>query len=240
MTTTYYAPPENIDDRFIRLPADESYHAFKVLRKQIGDELVVVDGVGGWHKIQLVQVSKEACLGQRIESRQEVGEAPIRVRIGLALLKNTSRFEDFVEKAVELGVNEIVPLLTTRTEVKRFKPERLHRILVAAMKQCGRSRLPVLAQPQALKEVLANVPKSPEVLRLICHEKTATTASMYRVVSGCTASSIEVLVGPEGGFTNEEIVEAVSGGWQPVSLGKRRLRAETAAIVAATTALFFE
>jgi 16S rRNA (uracil1498-N3)-methyltransferase len=236
MTTSFYAPPSAIrEGAYVVLPDDEATHAVRVLRKRPGDEIVVVDGVGGWHRVRLDHADRKSASGPILETRRDVGEPAYTLSIGLALLKNRSRFETFLEKAVELGVREVIPLRTHRTEKGQFKVQRAEQLLIAAMKQCGRSRLVRLAPLQSLAVVLG---QDDAELTLIAHEQTAPEESLARVLAAHPAvPSLRVLIGPEGGFRDEEITEAQQAGYMPVSLGLRRLRAETAALVAAATVM---
>jgi len=233
MITTFYAPPEAFRDEWVRLPEDEAHHAVRVLRHRPGDEVIVVDGAGGWYRLCLEQVDRHSVRGRVLETRRDVGEPPYHLTVGLALLKQTARFETFLEKAVELGVSAIVPLLTARTERTHFRPERARRLLIAAMKQCGRSRLPLLHAPRPFAEVLHD----PAALRLLCHEQLDRPRRPLHELLRQPIGDALVLVGPEGGFTTDEVLQAEAAGFQTVSLGARRLRAETAALVAASAFL---
>jgi len=242
MTTSFYAPPSAFrEPDYVELPEEEAAHAVQVLRKRPGDEIVVVDGDGGWYRVRLDQLDRRKAAGKILERRREVGEPVYALSIGLSLLKSRQRFETFLEKAVELGVGEVVPLMTHRTEQRRFRVERARKILLAAMKQSGRSRLVRLAEPQPLADVLRynNVaPGSGQALTLIGHERTAPEHSLSLALAGQpSARTIRILIGPEGGFTEEEVAQARQAGYAPVSLGPRRLRAETAALVAASTVM---
>lgn len=232
MTTTFYAPASSIRGERVVLPAEEARHAVRVLRKRAGDEVVVVDGAGGWHRVRLDRVDEEQAMGTVLETRHGVGEPSYDLTIALGLLKSRNRFETFAEKAVELGVGAIVPLRTRRTEKMGIKAERTQRILTAAMKQCGRSCLPSLVEPTSLSDVVGETGTYDAAL--IAHERTPDGLSIggaLAAVSG--AARVLVLIGPEGGFTDEEVQRAVEAGCTPVWLGPRRLRAETAGIAAA-------
>ena len=239
MTTFFYAPPSARQGDQITLPEDEARHAARVLRKKPGDEILVVDGEGGWFRTRLEEVGKNAVTGQVVERRRDVGEPGYRLTVGMALLKNTGRFETFLEKAAELGVCAVVPLTTARTEKPHLKKARAENILVAAMKQSGRSRLVCLEEPADVQKWLAEKrADSGDVQRLICHEATGADQSIYRALAGRPeAARMEVLVGPEGGFTEAEVATAEAAGFAPVSLGPRRLRAETAALTAAAAVM---
>jgi 16S rRNA (uracil1498-N3)-methyltransferase len=230
-TTSFYAPPEQIQGTTVVLPPDEARHAARVLRLGPGDEIDVVDGEGGWYRVRLHTADKQRVAGDIIERRRLVGEAEVTLDVGLALLKQPGRYETFLEKAAEIGVTGIIPLVTAHTEKQKFNPRRLHNLSIAAMKQCGRSRRVELSDPRPLKEVLTD---DRYELKLICHEETSTDRSLLGTVQRHRgAGRVLVLVGPEGGFSREEVEAARDAGYIPVSLGARRLRAETAAIVAA-------
>jgi len=242
MTTSFYAPPSAFrEPDYVELPEEEAAHAVQVLRKRPGDEIVVVDGDGGWYRVRLDQLDRRKAAGKILERRREVGEPVYDLSIGLSLLKSRHRFETFLEKAVELGVSEVLPLMTHRTEQRRFRVDRARKILLAAMKQSGRSRLVRLAEPQPLADVLRDnsvAPGSGQALTLIGHERTAPEHSLSLALAGQpSARTIRILIGPEGGFTEEEVAQARQAGYAPVSLGPRRLRAETAALVAASTVM---
>jgi len=229
MTTNFYAPPSAIRGQRVVLPDDEARHAHTVLRGEAGDEMVVVDGEGGWYRVRIDHLTSEQGVGTILEQRQEVGEPPIDVTVALGVLKKRSRVETFVEKAVELGVRRIVPLRTARTERTSIREERLRNVMVAAMKQCRRSRLPTLTGVQSAGDVLA---ASDAELPLVCHTGDGAVPLQQAVAEAGPVASALVLVGPEGGFTAAEVDEAVEAGCRPVSLGARRLRAETAGLAA--------
>jgi len=233
MTTTFYAPASCFEGAHVALPPEEAHHAIKVLRHRVGDRIHVVDGVGGWYAVEIKMLDRRRVQGRVVEKQTEVGEPTYHLTVGLALLKNPSRYDWFLEKAVELGVSRIVPLLTERTQKKQFKTVRAEKRLIAAMKQAGRSRLPELAEPIAFTQALTD---KPEGLHVICHEATARDANLYVLLArGAFPATLSVFVGPEGGFSDAEIEQAQAAGLQVASLGPRRLRAETAAIVSATT-----
>lgn len=242
MTTPFYAPPDSFHSSRVVFPEAEAQHAAHVLRKQSGDEVVVVDGVGGWHRVQLGHVSRRQVVGHVLETKREVGEPERPVTIGLGVLKKRSRFETFVEKAVELGVSRIQPLRTERTERNAVRQDRLHSVAVAAMKQCQRSRLPRLSDVRSLKAFLKRVAadaSSPSHVPhvLLCHEQAADAPPLGAVLQSLDdARPLCILVGPEGGFSEREVSAALEADARLVSLGPRRLRAETAGIVATTLA----
>ena len=231
MTTAFYIPTDCFRGKRVVLPDDEARHAVKVLRKQAGDEIVAVDGVGQWYRVRLDQVGQQRAAGTVLETRRGVGEPRYELTIGFGLIKNRNRFETFVEKAVELGVHRIIPLHTARTEKEGIKMERTRNIMIAAMKQCGRSRLPAVADPTALPMVLDGAAGD---YLLMAHEQTEQSASVPAALDRAPADArVLLLIGPEGGFTDEEIAMARQAEGTMVSLGPRRLRAETAGVAAA-------
>jgi 16S rRNA (uracil1498-N3)-methyltransferase len=158
-----------------------------------------------------------------------VGEPAFRLRVAMALLKQEKRFSHFLEKATELGVSEVIPLVTARTEKQSIRPARVEHILQAAMKQCLRSRVVSTTEPRSLDAFLAAVGAE---LLLVCHEGSdAASSALLDVIDRAgSPPAVTVLVGPEGGFTDDEVARLTAAGARAVSLGERRLRAETAAI----------
>ena len=231
MTTSFYLPPERIRNGRFSLPEEEARHAVKVLRMQAGDEVILVDGEGGWYRGLILEVDRRSVEGTVLKSMREVGEPSWRLTIGMALVKNRARFETFLEKAVELGAFRIAPIITDRTEKDNFREERAENILISAMKQCGRSRLTRLEMSRPLHAFLEEERFD---LSLCCHESAAPDREIMNVLrSASPVETVAVLIGPEGGFTDQEIEAAARYGYEIVSLGIRRLRAETAAITAA-------
>jgi 16S rRNA (uracil1498-N3)-methyltransferase len=232
MTTNFYAPPSAVRGSRVVLPNDEARHLRSVLRAEPGDEIVVVDGEGGWYHVQIDHLGAEQVVGSIVERREDVGEPDVHVTLGLGILTTRSRFETFVEKAVELGVRRIVPLTTRYTERDSIRADRLRKVMIAALKQCRRSRLPKLADPQSPAALLAGATAD---RRLLCHGDAEET-SLQSVLRD-RPTSVLALVGPEGGFAPDEVDAAVEAGCTPVTLGRRRLRAETAGIVAVSAVM---
>lgn len=232
MTTNFYAPPSAIRAGRVVLPEDEARHVRTVLRGEEGDEMTVVDGEGGWYRVRIDHLAPQQVVGTIIEQQEDVGEPAVDVTVALGLLKKRSRFETFVEKAVELGVQRIVPLRTERTEPESVRRERLRSVMVAAMKQCRRSWLPTLSAPRSLEALLG---ASAAECSLVCHAGDDAVPIRRAVKEAGPVQSALVLVGPEGGFASSEVEAAVAAGCTPVSLGPRRLRAETAGLAALRT-----
>jgi len=238
MKNTFYSAPESISDGTVQFGEDEAHHAVRVLRVRTGDEAVVVDGKGNSYAVTLKVVGRKSLIGSVKDMRVGVGEPVYDLTVAVGMLKNIARFETFVEKAVELGVRRIVPLITKRSEKARLKARRIDAILISAMKQSGRSRLTEVQDPVKLRKWLKDLPPAAGSLRAICHEGAPTDQSLAAILEG--ASSVDpllVAVGPEGGFEDEELGYAAAAGFRIVSLGPRRLRTETAAMVSAATVM---
>lgn len=231
MTTTFYAPPEAFDGRRVVLPEAEARHATKVLRLRAGAEIAVVDGWGGWHRVRLVHTEVGKAVGEVVET--EMQPAPPPLRLALALLKSDDRFEFAVEKAVEIGATEIVPLRTARVEAgAKVRHERVEGVVVAAMKQSLRAHRPRVHAPIDIAAVLG-----PHTVVLHEGAPLADTLAATFEAALATGGAPTLVVGPEGGFTDAELAAARVAGAHVASLGAARLRAETAAVVAVALAV---
>ena len=223
--TIYYAPPDAFKpDGTVLLPDQEWHHAVQVMRCKKGDQIVVVDGVGTWCRVRL---DGQRGRGEVVESRAGFGEPDRRLTMALGLLKSRKRFRTFLEKAVELGARKIIPLVTDKAQVHSLRLDRARRVLVAAMKQCGRCRIPELLPPQPLQALIRD---AGDQRMIMCLQQ-----SPVRLVPA--AGDVTILVGPEGGFTEDEIALSVAAGVVGMSLSQQRLRAETAAIAAMAIAM---
>ncbi|MER3522986.1 MAG: 16S rRNA methyltransferase [Ignavibacteria bacterium] len=224
----FYSPPTFILAHSLTIEGEEFAHLTHVMRKKVGDEICVVDGVGHAYDVRIEELTKRTARCRILQRHDRLHEQLRDVVIAAAVLKNSSRFDILVEKCTELGVNAIVPLQTERTLPSHAKTTRWQKIALAAMKQSERCVLPTIHDLHSFHDFLASIPDSS--LKLLPHEKVAGPM-MSEVIRD--ASSIVVCIGPEGGFSDEEVSAARAAGFQSVSLGPRRLRTETAAIVAA-------
>jgi len=223
----FYVSPGNISRNRCIVDGEEFAHLTHVLRRREGDTVRLVDGEGRAYDAVIEEIARTQARC-RIEARWErLHESAIHLTLGAAILKNGSNFDFLVEKGTELGVSAFVPLLTERTIPRHARQERWQKIALAAMKQSGRSVLPRVASPQPLEEFLRDA----QGVRLIPHEKTEGPFLRSAMPEG--AHAVVAAIGPEGGFSESEVARAVSAGFLPVSLGPRRLRAETAALVTA-------
>jgi 16S rRNA (uracil1498-N3)-methyltransferase len=222
---------EHIEARGITqvLPEESSRHIIQVLRMRVGDPLQLTDGRGKTALAMITDDHKKRC-EVRIDEIREMPPPDQQHTIAIALLKNNTRFEWFLEKAAELGISRIVPLLTARTEKSHLRFDRMKTILVSAMLQSQQAWLTDLSAPVSFEKWLNN---AGEGGRFIAHCEPGEKGSLLDADIVTLASKL-VLIGPEGDFTPEEIQQAVDKGFRPVTLGDTRLRTETAGIVAAT------
>lgn len=230
----FYASPENISRETVEIAGEEFTHLAHVMRKKEGDVIRVVDGRGTAYDVTLTTIKKKIAVGRIDASYQNHNEPELKVAIAIGILKNPSRFDFLVEKVTELGVCEIIPMTTGRTIPRRAKVDRWQKLALAAMKQCGRSFLPEVAELQPFSDVFGKI-RAYDVA-LVCHESAKVISALADVLHG-NPKSILMLIGPEGGFSEEEFSSCVRAGCVAVSLGPRRLRTETAAIAAAALAL---
>ena len=224
-----------VNGRFCRLDAEESSHCVRVLRHRAGDEVDVIDGQGTLYHCRLTQDSPKGAEAEILSQRADWGAHPYRLTLGCCPTKNNDRFEWFVEKATELGVDRIVPLIGEHSERKVYKTERALRIALSATKQSLKARIPEIAEPLSVKDFLCHSERSEESLRLIAYcfeDETHPRQSIRQVLESSSARDITILIGPEGDFSPEEAQLAIGRGYVPVHLGASRLRTETAAVTA--------
>ena len=221
----FYAPPRQITEDILVLSEEEAHHAVRVLRYKIGDEIQVVDGVGFRYSGIIQSISKKR-VEVRISDKVQVEDLKSSgsVILGLAIIKNRQRLEFAIEKAVELGASSIILFESRYTEKHNIRLERLHSIVMSAMKQSLHARLPDLAFEASLAGVLE---KAPNHMIIMAHEKVGGPADKLPIKKNV---NYLLLIGPEGGFSDEEVALAQQYNGKLISLGKFRLRAETAAI----------
>jgi len=225
----------NMSGAVVTLDEATSKHCIQVLRMREGESLLLTDGKGRKAEAVIRSAHKRYCQIMLNNPLYEPRTGP-RIYIGISPLKNTSRFEWFLEKATEIGVEGIIPLICERSERETFRKDRMTNILVAAMLQSQQGWLPDLKEPMPLAEVLGAPPigeGSPMGRsRYIAHCIPGEKKPLNELVRLSPESIL--LIGPEGDFTPAEVDKALAGGWIPVTLGNTRLRTETAGVVAAT------
>lgn len=225
--------PDIAAGSFCTLDADESRHAVRVLRMRAGDVLHVTDGRGALYACRVVEADDRACLVQAGAEAAARRAAEPALHLLVAPTKNPARMEWMVEKAVEVGVGRVTLLQCEHSERAFLKTDRLQRVALSAMKQSLHLTLPAIGQAVPLREWLGSAAAgSDRPLRLIAH----CEAGQPRTPLGDALQAgrdTEVLIGPEGDFSESEIGLALQAGFSPVSLGPSRLRTETAALYAA-------
>jgi 16S rRNA (uracil1498-N3)-methyltransferase len=214
------------------LDEDESGHALRVLRLNVGDNIELLDGKGNKHLATISETSKKQLFFQIISTEKQA-QPNWHIHIAIAPTKNIDRFEFFLEKCTEIGITQITPLLTKNSERKEIKAEKLQKTILSALKQSGHLFLPDLRPMVSLKDFLTRF-SATDTQKFIAHcENDAEKIQLFDQVTPSKKSVI--LIGPEGDFTTEEISLAKEAGFAAVSLGESRLRTETAGIVACLT-----
>ena len=225
----FYA--SRIDNGFAFLDEEESRHLLTVLRRKPGDRLQLTDGKGFLYEAELAEAGKKHVLARILDSREVKPERSGKLHLALAPTKQIERFEWFLEKATEIGIDTITPILCQRSEREQIRLDRLEKILVSAMKQSLHATLPQLHPLTPFKKW---APATTETLKLIAwvadeplpHLQTRLQAGLDTLIA----------IGPEGDFSPEEVQLALQNGFEGVSLGQARLRTETAGIYAVTLA----
>ena len=222
----HYFYSKNIHDNLIALSKEEAHHALRVMRLKEGDEVGVFDGEGSIFKCKIAELSKSKCI-LNIKSHVTSQRSPSNLSILIAPTKNNDRLEWFLEKATEIGVHEIVPILCDHSERKKIRKDRLEKVLISAMKQSMNPFLPKLKELKKFNEVIDDYSSFD---RFISHCGEGDKHNLFEMIKPNVPCAI--FIGPEGDFSVNEIKEAKKFGWNEVSLGHQRFRTETAGIVA--------
>lgn len=224
----FYTPPTDVIPGELTLDEPVSHHVIGVLRMQEGERLHLVNGKGYLLTAVISRAHKKHCQ-VRIEGQQYFPAPSRKVSIGISLIKNNARFEWFLEKATEIGVSVVIPLLCERTEKEKFRHDRMQQICISAMLQSRQSWLPELREPLPLRQVIAD---SADQQKFLAHCREEEKRNLQDLVNDTLESQL-ILIGPEGDFTEEEIAFAGDHHFIGVALGNNRLRTETAGVVAA-------
>jgi 16S rRNA (uracil1498-N3)-methyltransferase len=229
----FYTRPDKITKDYLVVDGEEFAHLTHVMRRNVGDSIMVVDGAGTAYDVKIDEMGNRMARCAITARHRMLHEPSVTVTLGAAILKNSSNFDFLVEKTTELGVSAIVPLRTERSIPRHAKVGRLQKIALAAMKQSGRCVLPKVCELTDFTDFLRTQVAE---LNIIPHERTQSP-TMKEILAGKSVKSVSLCIGPEGGFSGEEIEAAMKKGYMPVSLSARRLRTETAAIIATALAL---
>lgn len=229
----------DIDGGICRLDKDESGHCAKVLRHRCGDEIAVIDGCGTLYRCRITCDNPKGVEAMVFSSEESWGGHPYSLHLAVCPTKNNDRYEWFAEKACEVGVDMISPIIGEHSERRIFKTARLEKILVSAAKQSLKAAVPVVNEPVSVKEFIRG--QEGQALKMIAYcfeDESIPRRSIKEVLEGYEGTEILVMIGPEGDFSKEEAQMALEAGFIPVHLGASRLRTETAAVTAAEAAYF--
>ncbi len=217
----------------------ESKHIVRVLRKKEGDAIFITNGKGDFITSYIISANDKRCQVEIVSVTKPKKNFAYYLHLAIAPTKNMQRLEWFLEKATEIGISEITPILCERSERKVVKHERLEKVLIAAMKQSLKFDLPKLNEMTPLKNLLQNnLQKKKYIAHCMDRDKSSLKEEL---LSSCTDNNkmeVLIVIGPEGDFTDKEVTMALENNFKPVSLGKSRLRTETAGIVATHSVAF--
>lgn len=232
----FFASPEVIENGTIRLPAEESHHLARVLRMREGDVVSAFDGAGNEWACEITLIHKSECRLSILRKLETIVESPLRLTLAQALVRG-EKFDLIVQKATELGVSRIIPVITDHCEIRKNEErseqrlQRWRRISLEAVKQSGRRRLVEIDQPVRFPDLSAVLQGQ---TALLLSEKGGSGLPRRKMED----SGVTVIIGPEGGWSDEELDLAAMSELFPVHLGPRILRTETAAITAVTLAQY--
>ena len=254
---------KDIEGGICCLDQDESGHCIKVLRHRAGDEISVIDGCGNLYLCKITSDSHKGVEAMVLSCKEGWGSHPYRLHMAVCPTKNNDRYEWFAEKACEIGLDEISPVIGEHSERRVFKTARIEKILVSAAKQSLKGAVPVVHEPISVREFIESfasvtpssasvIPGSASVisgstgnslgpLKLIAYcfeDENVPRRSIKEVLAEYEGRDIVILIGPEGDFSRAEAELALAHGFIPVHLGDSRLRTETAALTAVSAVYF--
>ena len=234
----FFIAPYNFAGDRVVLPEATAHQIRNVLRLRPGAAIVVLDNSGWEYEVLLRQVDRQQVVGEAVAKRPSPNEPSVQLTLYQALMKR-DKFEWVLQKGTEIGVSHFVPVVTQRSlvqdiDIKEGKQLRWEKIIIEAAEQSRRGRIPTLQAPQTLAEALATHPAQPG---LIAWEEADELTIRGAFEDGKRPSHISLFIGPEGGFAAEEVEAAQTAGIRAITLGKRILRAETAALVASALVL---
>lgn len=225
----FFTPDVNPTLENFILSEEESKHAIRVLRMNSGDHLHLIDGRGGLYEAQILDPHPKRTVLAILDVKQNFQQPTYHLHIAVGPTKNIDRLEWFLEKATEVGIHEITPIICEHAERKDVKLDRLNKVIIAAMKQSLKAYLPRLNPAVSFKQFLQTLPRD-HVEKAIAHCADSDKKYINQVFE--PANHYVILIGPEGDFSAEEIELALQAGFHPISLGNARLRTETAALAA--------
>lgn len=223
----FYAPDVTLP-RYT-LSEEESKHCIRVLRMELGDELHLTDGRGSMYRCKVVEANAKRCTVEVVEHTPEYEKMGYGLVMAVAPTKNIDRFEWFLEKSTEVGISEIYPIECDHSERRQIKLEREEKVVTAAVKQSLKAYHPTLHDMTSVRDVIAMLFDGE---KYIAHCDSSFGDKEYLGSLVKKGGNVLILIGPEGDFSPEEITFALQSGFKPITLGKERLRTETAAVVA--------
>lgn len=230
----FYNPNISENLKEVTFDKEESKHIIKVLRMKEGDSFKITNGKGSFFDAEIINANPKGCL-VKILSEETQKPLPYQLHLVVAPTKLNDRYEWFLEKATEIGISEITPIICDHSERKIIKEERYEKILQSAMKQSLKAYLPVLNEAVSFKDFL-NSENQYDDLKCIAHCEETDRKSLKSIL--LPNKKITILIGPEGDFSTDEISLAKKDGYTAVTLGESRLRTETAAVVACHSVAF--
>ncbi|MEZ5198154.1 MAG: 16S rRNA (uracil(1498)-N(3))-methyltransferase [Bacteroidales bacterium] len=224
----FYSP--DIADNLYTLSEEESKHCIRVLRLKTGDTIHLTDGRGNLFETRILNDHPKKCELAVIDVQKEVGKRDFHIHMAVAPTKNINRFEWFLEKATEIGIDEITPIICEHSERKEIKIERLNKVITAAIKQSLKAYHPVLNETEKFKSFIQ---KDFQVKKFIAYCDENYMDHLKNIYQ--KGENTLILIGPEGDFSPHEVELATKNGFRPISLGISRLRTETAGVAACHT-----
>lgn len=224
----FYTPDLQPESSVYTLNEEESKHCIRVLRLQPGDSIQLVDGRGGFYEARITDAHPKKTQLQIVAAQQAFGKRNHYLHIAVAPTKNIERLEWFLEKATEIGIDEVTLLLCQRSERKEAKIDRLDKIITSAIKQSLKAYHPQLNPITPFSKVVTQPFAGQKFIAHCIDDAAKLTLSSQITLHG----QYLILIGPEGDFTEKEVEEALQNGFKPITLGESRLRTETAALAA--------
>lgn len=224
---SFLVHPDDIAGDRLTLREDEAHHV-AVRRYSVGDRVDVVDGQGRFYRVRIERVERTSVHGIIMECEPERGESPAQLHLAAAVMKGSQRFDHVVEKATEVGVASIRPMLAERGVAAGSRLQRWRRLAREAAKQCGRSRVPSVSEPGVFEDILASLLRDCDTVVMASPPRKRAQPELSL---SADETSVGLMIGPEGGFSNTEEEAAIAAGVQPFSWGERTLRSDTAGVV---------
>lgn len=227
-----YFYSNNIIKDLVILNEEESKHCIKVLRHKVNDKIYLIDGLGSLFLCNILDDNFNQCKLQIIK-KESVIERSFKLHIAISPIKNVDRFEWFIEKATEIGIDEITPIVCNKTEKLKIKKDRIQRILLSATKQSLNTKIPQFNEMINFKDFINLQKNTPNFEKFIAYCGTDNSENLKTLYT--KKSNSVIIIGPEGDFTEKEVQHSLENGFKTISLSLNRLRTETAGVIACST-----